>query len=178
MVTIYVLRLENNKYYVGKTTNKTKRIQDHFDGNGSEWTRKYQPISVLKTIEDCDDFDEDKWTKKMMAKYGIDNVRGGTYCELKLSSDIKQKLVQEISGAEDKCFKCNSDSHFVKDCTKKESTGFFFKFIDSIMKAMDDKDDDEDDDECFRCGRIGHWASECYAKTDIDGVKLRRKRYS
>ncbi len=30
MNTIYILRLENNKYYVGRTNNINKRILDHF----------------------------------------------------------------------------------------------------------------------------------------------------
>jgi hypothetical protein len=25
---------------------------------------------------------------------------------------------------------------------------------------------------CYRCGRKGHWASTCYAQTDIDGNAL------
>lgn len=29
-----------------------------------------------------------------------------------------------------------------------------------------------DRDACYRCGRTGHWGSECYARTDIDGNKL------
>ena len=29
------------------------------------------------------------------------------------------------------------------------------------------------DDVCFRCGRAGHWASECYARRHINGGSLR-----
>jgi phosphatidylserine/phosphatidylglycerophosphate/cardiolipin synthase-like enzyme len=29
-----------------------------------------------------------------------------------------------------------------------------------------------DDDTCFRCGRTGHWAQDCYARTDVDGNDL------
>ena len=32
-----------------------------------------------------------------------------------------------------------------------------------------DGDDDDDDGSCFRCGRQSHWATHCYAKTDVDG---------
>ena len=42
MNTVYILKLEDNKYYVGKTKNINKRILDHFTDCGSEWTRKYK----------------------------------------------------------------------------------------------------------------------------------------
>ena len=25
---------------------------------------------------------------------------------------------------------------------------------------------------CFRCGRTSHWASDCYARTDVNGDEL------
>ena len=70
MVYIYVLQLENNKYYIGKTKEPNFRINNHFNANGSSWTRKYKPLKVLKIIPDCDDFDEDKYVKIYMKKYG------------------------------------------------------------------------------------------------------------
>ena len=41
MVYIYVLKLEQEKYYIGKTNNPEFRINDHFNNIGSEWTKKY-----------------------------------------------------------------------------------------------------------------------------------------
>ena len=41
MVSIYVLKLKNNKYYVGKTTS-LRRLKDHFSEGGSAWTKKYK----------------------------------------------------------------------------------------------------------------------------------------
>ena len=43
-VNIYVMKLKNNKYYVGKTKNLVSRMDDHLSGNGSAWTRKYNRI--------------------------------------------------------------------------------------------------------------------------------------
>jgi predicted GIY-YIG superfamily endonuclease len=79
MVYIYVLRCKQNKYYVGKTNNPSMRMEDHIKGQGSEWTKMYEPIELHTLILDCDNFDEDKYVKKYMARYGIDNVRGGTH---------------------------------------------------------------------------------------------------
>ena len=39
MVYIYVLKLKYNKYYIGKTTNPNFRLNEHFDSEGSEWTK-------------------------------------------------------------------------------------------------------------------------------------------
>lgn len=96
MVFIYLLQLEKNKYYVGKTTNPKLRLDKHFTSNGSFWTKKYKPINILEIIPNCDDYDEDKFTIKYMEKYGINNVRGGSFCQIKLSdiniSTLKQMI--------------------------------------------------------------------------------------
>ena len=57
MVYIYILQLEQGKYYVGKTNNPLFRLEQHFNSNGSVWTTKYNPISVLEIINDCDEYD-------------------------------------------------------------------------------------------------------------------------
>lgn len=72
-LSIYVLQLENNKYYIGKTKNLNFRMDQHFDSNGSTWTQINKPLKLLEINHNCDDFDEDKYTLKMMNQYGIKN---------------------------------------------------------------------------------------------------------
>ena len=120
MTIIYILRLQNNKYYVGKTDNIIKRYQEHLNGQGSAWTRKYPPTSLVKSIENASAFDEDKVTKEYMAKYGINNVRGGSYISETLDSDQITLLQREIWMAKDLCLSCGSNTHFLKDCNSKE----------------------------------------------------------
>ena len=153
MVLIYILKLRNNKYYVGKT-NHQSRIQDHFNGNGSEWTKKYKAIKVIEIIKNCDDFDEDKYTQIYMEKYGIKNVRGGTFCRIKLDNSTIQLLEKMINGANDKCFRCKRSGHFISQCYAKTMA-------------------DETNNNCFRCKRSGHLISECYAKTMADGKLIK-----
>ena len=119
MVFIYVLQLEQGKYYIGKTNNPTFRLENHFGSNGSAWTKKYKPTKVLELIPDCDDYDEDKYTKKYMAKYGIENVRGGSYVQIELSEFHTEALKMEIWAANDRCTQCGREGHFVKDCYAK-----------------------------------------------------------
>lgn len=83
MVYVYVLRLENEKYYVGRTNNLEERIKEHVEGMGSEWTTLHKPLEVVETVELCDPTMEDVVTKKYVDLYGTANVRGGSYCQIK-----------------------------------------------------------------------------------------------
>ena len=66
---IYVLKLVHGKFYIGKTTNPSFRLDKHFNSCGSAWTKKHKPINIVELIPNCDDYDEDKYTKKYMDKY-------------------------------------------------------------------------------------------------------------
>lgn len=83
---IYVLQLENNKWYVGSTTNLDRRIQEHKSGRGSEWTKLHRFISLYSEEEMVDPLEEDLVVKMTMREHGIDNVRGGSYSNIKLTA--------------------------------------------------------------------------------------------
>lgn len=116
MVFIYILYLQEGKYYIGKTDNPKVRIDDHFNSMGSAWTKLYKPIQVLEIIPDCDDYDEDKYTKIYMDKYGIDNVRGGSFVTIELDKNTRDILKQMSNGTNNRCFVCGKDGHFAKNC--------------------------------------------------------------
>lgn len=108
--------MQDNKYYVGKTNNLDNRFHQHKIGQGSYWTRKYKPIKILKYYNTYDNFDEDKETIKYMNKYGIDNVRGGSFSKIKLDKEDIYVINKMINTSLDKCFKCNKTGHFIRDC--------------------------------------------------------------
>ena len=201
MVFIYVLQLEEGKYYIGKTNNPTFRLENHFGSNGSAWTKKFRPTKVVELIPDCDDYDEDKYTKKYMAKYGIENVRGGSYVQIELSEFHTEALKMEIWAANDRCTQCGREGHFVKDCyAKTDISGNRIEYEEN-----DDDEEEEDEcvwcceycdrtfttafgagvheksckekntnkDTCYRCGREGHYATSCYASKHIKGYYLK-----
>ena len=119
--TIYTLELENNKYYVVKSSFSKHKILQYFQEEGCEYTKLYKPIRVLNEVKG-DELDEEKYTLTAMEKYGIDNVRGGSYCNINLSQDDKDKALQTIRSMNEKystsdtCCKCGKKGHFAKDC--------------------------------------------------------------
>ena len=167
---IYILLLENQKYYIGKTSNPLFRIENHVDNNNIEWTKIHKPIKILEIIQNSDD--EDKHTLKYIDKYGINNVRGGSYTSIKIN----------------RCFKCGKKEHLAKDCNYDDDD---YSYDDEQNNNDSDNDNNSDNynnsdndnyndnDEkylnhiCFKCGRNGHYASSCYASKHIKGYVLK-----
>lgn len=145
---IYVLRLQGGRYYVGKSDNVENRYKQHINGSGSAWTRKYKPVSIERTIKNTSSFDEDKVTKEYMCKYGIDNVRGGSYVQVELTEFQTDAIKTEIWAAKDLCTQCGRSGHFAKDCyAKTDASGKKLEYEESS--------DEDDNDEwcCDYCDR-------------------------
>ena len=154
-MNIYVLKLEQGKYYVGKTEKDVEeRYEEHDEGSGSSWTSMYRPISIIETITNPDAYEEDRQTKIYMTKYGIENVRGGSYTSIKLPEYQKKSLEQEIKTSGDQCYKCGKRGHYAADCNYSNK---------SPEKKLNHKNKDEQLT-CYKCGKIGHYADECYSQ--------------
>lgn len=120
---IYILKLKNEKYYIGKSRNKNtliKRIKQHYTYRGSVWTKKYKPQKIIDVIkyDENDKYIEDKIVFDYMNKYGIDNVRGGSFCQIKLNQEEIKIIKKIIQTEEDRCFYCNSNEHLINKCEK------------------------------------------------------------
>lgn len=199
---IYILRLEGGRYYIGKSDNVMNRYQQHLNGSGSAWTRKYKPILIAKTIENASPYDEDRYVKEYMGIYGIQNVRGGSYVQMELTDAQENALKMEIRGATDRCTKCGREGHFVKDCYARteaklndldESSDeeweceycdrtFTTEYGCGVHERSCKKKNTEDryvkqttskkEGTCYRCGNSGHYSPDCYATRHAKGYYL------
>jgi len=118
---LYVLKLVKNKYYIGKTNkNVQDRFIEHKNGFGSHWTKLYKPIKIIEIIITEDKFNEDKYTKKYMDLYGIQNVRGGSYTKIILDDWQIKSLHHELKHSNNLCYKCGNFGHYASSCKNKK----------------------------------------------------------
>ena len=66
MAWVYILRLSNNKFYVGSTSNLNQRLYDHSRGKSS-YTKKFLPIK-LEFSQQFDTLSEAIKTEKHLKK--------------------------------------------------------------------------------------------------------------
>ena len=171
---IYVLELEKGKYYVGKTNNLQKRLVDHERGleRASEWTKLYHYQKLMSVSPMTSDFDEDKVTKEMMCKYGIDNVRGGKYVRVHLSPEEIKVIQDEISHAKGECFICKKTGHLSRDCQRSKTKTNEQSERSRGTKRKEEIKEKKEKLYCERCHRNTHLDTQCNAFTTFEGGKL------
>ncbi len=187
-IIVYVLECSDGKYYVGRTNDFSKRLDMHLNGSGSFWTRRYPMVNVIDINWNADKFDEDKYVIKYMDKYGIDNVRGGSYSQMILNEDLKKTINRYLVTANNLCYICNKDDHLIRECPQNPKNPKIFNERKRIIENETETEPNDNDNDmepskkklkfdysqhnnhmCDRCGRTGHYTEQCFAKKHFNG---------
>ena len=120
---VYVLKLEDGKYYVGSSEYIESRVQAHFVGHGSAWTKMHKPVERITLLTSpmthLESWERLEFLNRVLC-HGIENVRGWAYSSTFLSVDELYNLLQDIAEAKNLCRRCYRDTHFICNC--KETT--------------------------------------------------------
>jgi len=115
-----------------------------------------------------------------MKKYGIENVRGGSFCKIKLTEQNKNTIKHMILGSSDSCYNCGKSGHFASNCKKKSNNK---KYEDS-EEEFSDEDCDEKSYEnfykyfCEYCNREFTTEKGCLFHENVHcKKKLNNKKY-
>lgn len=124
---VYVLFLEQGKFYIGQTKRHDERFEEHLSGvAGSAWTRKYRPIRGSRPIVKI--VSTEKASKELeriitidyMENYGIENVRGSDYsCPGEIKGDDLKAIRKTICGNNNLCYRCGEPKHFASECPNR-----------------------------------------------------------
>lgn len=138
MNIIFVLKLQSGKYYLYKAKQIKNKDNYHLKLQNILWIRKYNPVKVIKIIKNSLNEDLDKYTIKYMKKFGIMNVRGGSFSAITLQNDEKEFLYKMIKETNNKCNYCGNIGHSTHHCYYEIDT--------------ETDDDNEENEILFRCG--------------------------
>ena len=141
------------------------RITEHIEKKGAKWTKAYPPLkkgylhnftTPGKTRED-----EDKRTLYLMKQHGIENVRGGSWCMVKM----RKKTVRELEALISKS-KSSAKKTVKKKVKPRVTKGYCIrcgdrkKFDFKKPLCLDCYDEwafysnpDYEEDCCHKCGR-------------------------
>ncbi len=105
---VYVLKCSNGKYYTGSTTNLEKRLWQHQNGEGSNFTKAHLPVELVyvEEFERIDDaFYREKqiqgWSRKkkeaLIAKDFSPKALSECISEVLSDPNLKENLVKNIN---------------------------------------------------------------------------------
>lgn len=117
---IYVLQLVDDRYYVGRTGNILKRIEEHFTGCGSLYTMTYKPIKVIEVTEELKNEDERNKTLEIMSKYGWEKVRGAGWCSLEIKKPKERYYKKKRSENDRSIIMNDNDKELIKLYEEKD----------------------------------------------------------
>ena len=88
---VYILECSNSTYYTGSTINLERRLTEHVNGEGANYTKKYPPIRLLY-VEEYDRIDEAFYREKQIQRWSHEKKRAlieGNIKELQLLAQCR-----------------------------------------------------------------------------------------
>ena len=115
---VYALQDSSGRIYVGKSNNKTQRIKQHQDGQGTSFLTPPLTELTLQTLpipNDLESWERNETLTQMYLK-GIDQVRGWMFASASLSPIQKRQAYNQVCEKFDLCRKCGRHTNFANEC--------------------------------------------------------------
>ena len=114
---VYVLELDDGRYYVGKSHCVAGRLRQHAEGAGAACAKGYRR-RVPPLTPRADDFEawERAETLARMRRHGVGRVRGWMYTAPEMSEAQRDHAYQQVCERFDLCRRCGREGHFAADC--------------------------------------------------------------
>lgn len=117
---VYILELAQGRVYVGHSTDRRRRIQQHMAGQGSAFTKAFPPTGVvlprLGCVTGSPEAAERDETLRYMFLRGIPSVRGWKFVRVDISEAEMNEAEANIRELFDFCRRCGHPGHFIDQC--------------------------------------------------------------
>jgi hypothetical protein len=160
MEFIYVLKCQQEKYFIWKTYNVQIEYNEHLDGTFCQITKEYKPYDIDCIFELTDKITLNSVIAKYCNKYGSKNI---------YFLDIDTKKIKILRKEDDNKCICGQE-HWLAMCPLNTKDKFWTMVLNKVVNKLTVKF--HQSGICCRCGRYGHNDVECYAKTHIEGHDL------
>ena len=98
---MYILLCANGKYYTGSTNNLERRLIQHQNGEGANFTKKHLPVKLVYWEE---------YARKDEAFYREKQVQGWSREKKEALINGKQNKLHDLA-------ECKNDTHFIRSST-------------------------------------------------------------
>ena len=158
---LYVLRLVEDKYYVGRTEDVTARIERHRRGGATNWTTRFAPpgprcallLEALLSGEEEDAVVESLMFERYK-RHGFDVVRGGTFFHRILPEHRRRALVDKFRVRDEPVLRLRRRVPRLQNCPRGEARWAQWREeVERAKRAVEDSnprmpwESDEDEDE-------------------------------
>lgn len=118
---VYIIQLANKKFYVGYSHNIYTTLKQLFSRsvkNKDPWVLHHKPLYVHRIIRECDPDDEHKYLVEYIRRFGVENVRGGTFDATVYENESLREVLKKTL-TDNKVNEYNQD--IIQDMIKKVS---------------------------------------------------------
>ncbi len=135
---VYALLLVSSKYYIDTySDNDVPKLLAH--SRRSEWVKQYNTIYIQEIYHTENLFEADNLTKKYMLKYGIENVRGGSYNKIQLEEWQIKSLQHELNNVTNDNYSTKLiEQQYLDRFNTEEELDFEIEQMEGIRRRLND----------------------------------------
>ena len=96
--SFFLMELEHGKYFAGASPDPLKTLEEHREGiAGVAWTQIHRPVRLREVVAVACPRQLDAQVQAWMAHYGVENVRGGAWSDVRLRDADRQGIREGVT---------------------------------------------------------------------------------
>lgn len=96
--SLFLIELEHGKYFAGASPDPIKALEAYREGLGEipSWLSIHRPLRLREVVAVAQSEELDAHVQEWMARYGVENVRGGSWTDVRLRDTDRQRIREGV----------------------------------------------------------------------------------